>query len=86
MYYSNPDFPYKLDQTTVTVRAPSILAISTSPASADASSLAWVTTGSMVPAVVEGSGLLSSVDARGSLMTVACCAVSSTASSTVGLD
>jgi hypothetical protein len=40
MYYSKIDFTYKLDWTTVTVGAPSMLAISTSPASAGASSSA----------------------------------------------
>jgi hypothetical protein len=35
-----------------------MLAISTSPASAGASSSAWVTTSSMIPVVAEGSGLL----------------------------
>jgi hypothetical protein len=60
MYYSKIDFTYKLDQATVTVGAPSILAMSTSMASAGASSSAWATTGSMVSLVVEGSGLLSS--------------------------
>jgi hypothetical protein len=84
MYYSKPDFPYNLDWTTVTVGAPSILAISTSVASAGASSLAWATTGSTVPVVAEGSGLLSSTGARGSAVTVTCCTISGTVSSTVG--
>jgi hypothetical protein len=61
-----------------------MLAISTSPASAGASSSTWVTTGSTVPVVMEGSGLLSSVDACGTLEPVACCAASGTTSSTVG--
>jgi hypothetical protein len=34
IHYSKIDFTYKLDRTTVTVGVPSILAISTSPASA----------------------------------------------------
>jgi hypothetical protein len=34
MYYSGKIFTYKLDRTTVTVGAPSMLAMSTSPASA----------------------------------------------------
>jgi hypothetical protein len=84
MYYSKPDFPYKLDRTTVTVGAPSILAISTSVASVGASSSAWANIGSTVPVVVEGSGLLYSADARGSAVTVACCTISGTVSSTVG--
>jgi hypothetical protein len=37
MYYSGKIFTYKLDQTTVTVGAPSMLVMSTSPASAGAS-------------------------------------------------
>jgi hypothetical protein len=39
-YYSGKVFTYKLDRTTVTVGAPSMLAMSTSPASAGASSSA----------------------------------------------
>jgi hypothetical protein len=39
-YYSGKIFTYKLDRTTVTVGAPSMLAMSTSPASAGASSSA----------------------------------------------
>jgi hypothetical protein len=35
-YYSGKIFTYKLDRTTVTVGAPSMLAISTSPTSAGA--------------------------------------------------
>jgi hypothetical protein len=84
MYYSKPDFPYKLDWTTVTVGAPSILAISTSMASAGTSSLAWATTGSTVPVVAVGSGLLSSAGARGSAVIVTYCSISGTVSSTVG--
>jgi hypothetical protein len=37
-YYSEKVFTYKLDRMTVTVGAPSMLAMSTSPASAGASS------------------------------------------------
>jgi hypothetical protein len=40
MYYSGKIFTYKLDRTTVTVEAPIMLALSTSPASAGASPLA----------------------------------------------
>jgi hypothetical protein len=83
-YYSKIDFTHKLDRTTVTVGAPSILAISTGPTSARASSSAWATTGSTVPVVAEGSGLLSSVGACGSAAIVACCAVSGMVSSTMG--
>jgi hypothetical protein len=39
-YYSGKIFTYKLDRTTVTVGAPRMLAMSTSPASAGTSSLA----------------------------------------------
>jgi hypothetical protein len=69
MYYSKIDFTYKLDRKTVMFGAPSILEMSTSPASAGASSSVWATTGSPVPVVAEGSGLLSSVDARGLAVT-----------------
>jgi hypothetical protein len=85
MYYSGMDFTYKLDRTIVTVGAPSMLAISTSPASARASSSTWATTGSTAPVVAEGSGLPSSVDVGGLPVPVACCADSDTISSTVGL-
>jgi hypothetical protein len=40
MYYSGMDFTYKLDWTTVTIGAPSILVISTSSTSAGTSSSA----------------------------------------------
>jgi hypothetical protein len=39
-YYSGKVFTYKLDRTTVTIGAPRMLAISTSPASVGASSSA----------------------------------------------
>jgi hypothetical protein len=84
MYYSQIDFTHKLDRTTVTVGAPSMLAMSTSPASAGTSSSTWATTRSSVPVVVEGSGLLSSGDARGSPASVACCAGFGTTSSKAG--
>jgi hypothetical protein len=84
MYYSKIDFNYKLDRTTVTVGAPSRLAILTSPASTGASSSTWAITSSTTSVVAEGSGLLSAVDARGSLALLACCADSGTTSSTVG--
>jgi hypothetical protein len=84
MYYSEMDFTYKLDRTTVTVGAPSMLAISTSPVSVGASSSTGVTTGSAVPVVAEGSGLLSFVGAGGLPVLVACCADSGTTSSMVG--
>jgi hypothetical protein len=63
-----------------------MLVISTSPVSASASSSTWATTGSMAPVVAEGSGLLSFDSTGGSPVLVACCADSSTTSSTVGLD
>jgi hypothetical protein len=61
-----------------------MLAMSTSPASAGASSSTWVTTGSSAPVVTEGSGLHSSDDAHGSSASVACCVGFGTTSSTVG--
>jgi hypothetical protein len=84
MHYSKINFTYKLDRITVTVGAPSIRAMSTSPAFAGASSSVWATTGSLIPVVAEGSGLLSSADAHGSAVTDVCCAISGTVSSTVG--
>jgi hypothetical protein len=84
MYYSKIDFTHKLDRTTATVGAPSMLEISTNPTSVGASCSAWATTSSITPVVAEGSGLFSSVDAHGSAATVAYCAVSGTTSSTVG--
>jgi hypothetical protein len=81
-YYSKMDFTYKPDRTTVTVGAPSKLAISTSPASAGTSS-AWVATGSPVPVVAEASDLLSSANACGSTVIAICCATCGTVSSTV---
>jgi hypothetical protein len=83
-YYSKMDFTYKLVRTTVTVGAPSKLAIPTSPASAGASSSAWAATGPPVPVVAKGSGLLSSADACGSAVTGVCCAICGTVSFTVG--
>jgi hypothetical protein len=82
--YSKIDYTHKLDRTTVTVGAPSMLAISTSPASAGASSSTWATTCSTAPVAAKGSGLLSSVGARGSPVTAACYAVSGMVASTVG--
>jgi hypothetical protein len=52
MYYSGRVNTYKLDRTTVTVGALRILAISTSPASAGASSCASVAAASSVAAAV----------------------------------
>jgi hypothetical protein len=48
MYYSGRINTYRLDRTTVTVGAPRILAMSTSPASAGASSCASVAAASSV--------------------------------------
>jgi hypothetical protein len=56
MYYSGRINTYKLDRTTVTVGAPRILAMSTSPASAGVSSCASATATSSV-AVAAGSVL-----------------------------
>jgi hypothetical protein len=55
-YYSGRINTYKLDRTTVTVGAPRILAMSTSPASARASSCASVAAASSVAAAA-GSAL-----------------------------
>jgi hypothetical protein len=55
MYYSGKIFTYKLDRTTVTVGAPSMLAMSTSPASAGASSSASVAAGSSAAGAAAGS-------------------------------
>jgi hypothetical protein len=71
MYYSKIDFTHKLDCTIVTVGAPSMLAMSTSPTSAGASSSTWETTGSTAPVAAEGSGLFSFVDSCGSPAPVA---------------
>jgi hypothetical protein len=84
MYYSGMDFTYKLDQTIVTVGAPSMLVISTSPASAGTSSSAWAATGYPDPVVALGSGLLSSAGTCGSATLVACCVIRDTSFSTVG--
>jgi hypothetical protein len=75
MYYSGRINTYKLDRTTVTVGAPRMLAISTSPASAGVSSCALVADASSVAAAV-GSVLPSATGGWG-----ANCAKSS---STVG--
>jgi hypothetical protein len=80
MYYSGMDYTYKLHQTTVTVRAPSMLVM----ASAGASSSAWAATSSPDPVVALGSGLLSSTGTCGSATLVACCVIRDTSSSTVG--
>jgi hypothetical protein len=53
MYYSRMDFAYKPNRTTVTVGAPNILSISTSPASAGASSSASAATDPSTPVLVE---------------------------------
>jgi hypothetical protein len=82
--YSAIGFTHKLDRTTVTVGAPSMLAISTSPASAGASSWTRASPGSTAPVVEEDSGRLSSVATCGSSTTTACCAVFDTDASMVG--
>jgi hypothetical protein len=81
MYYSGKIFTYKLDQTTVTVGAPSMLAMSTSPASAGASSSASVAAGSSAAGAAAGSILLSATGACGSNFVVDRC---DTSSSTAG--
>jgi hypothetical protein len=83
-YYSGKVFTYKLDRTTVTVGAPSMLVMSTSPASVGASSAACASTGSSAPVVVLGSGLLSSVGTCSSTTLVIYCVICDTSSSTVG--
>jgi hypothetical protein len=83
-YYSRMFFTYKLDRTIVTVGAPSMLAISTSPASVGASSSARAATGSPAPVVVLGSGLFSSAGTCGSAVLVVCCVICDTSSSMVG--
>jgi hypothetical protein len=60
MYYSGKIFTYRLDWTTVTVGAPRLLVMSTSLASAGASSWASVATGSSATAVA-GSVLPSAI-------------------------
>jgi hypothetical protein len=83
-YYSGRIFTYKLDRTTVTVGAPSMLAMSTSPASEDASSSAGVTAGSSAAVVAAGSVLLSTTGAYGSTTVVDRYVNCFTSSSTVG--
>jgi hypothetical protein len=84
MDYSGIGYTHKLDRTTVTFRAPSMLAISTIPASTGASGSTWATTSSTAPVVAEGSGLPSSDVTRGSSVTAACYAASGTVASVVG--
>jgi hypothetical protein len=83
-YNSGKFSTYKLDRTTVTVGAPSMMAMSTSLASAGASSTACAATGSSAPVVVLGSGLLSSVGTYCLTTLVVCCMSCATSSSTVG--
>jgi hypothetical protein len=83
-YYSGMVFTYKLDRTTAMVGVPSMLAMSTSPASAGASSSAWAATSSSAPVVALGSGLLSSAGTYGSATLVVRCVICDTSSSTVG--
>jgi hypothetical protein len=65
MYYSGKIFTYKLDRTTVTVGAPSMLAMSTNPTSACACSSALVAVGSSAAGVAAGSVLPSATSACG---------------------
>jgi hypothetical protein len=85
MNYSEIDYTHKIDRTTVTVGAPSMLAISSILASTGTSSSTWATYGVAAPVVTEGSGLISSTDARGSSVTATCCAASSTNDLVVGV-
>jgi hypothetical protein len=71
MYYSRKIFTYKLDRTTVTVGAPSMLAMSTSPASAGASSSASVAAGSSAAVAVAGSVLPSTTSTCGTASVLA---------------
>jgi hypothetical protein len=84
MYYSGRIFTYKLDWTTVMVGAPSMLEISTSPASACASSSTSVATGSSAARAAASSILPSTVGAYGSTTVVDRCVNCDTSSSTVG--
>jgi hypothetical protein len=83
-YYSEKVSTYKLDRTTVTVGAQSMLVMSTSPASAGASSAACAATGSSAPVVVLSPGLLSSAGTCYSTTPVVCFASCARSSSTVG--
>jgi hypothetical protein len=84
MYYSGMDFTYKLDRTTATVGAQSMLAMSTRPASAGASSSIRAITGSSSQVVALGFGLLSTAGACGSTTLVVRCVIRDTSSSMVG--
>jgi hypothetical protein len=75
---------YKVDRTIVTVGAPRMLAISTIPAFAVASSSAWPSSGCFSPVAEEGSGLLSSADACELSAPVACRVDSDTTTLVVG--
>jgi hypothetical protein len=77
-------YTHKLDRTTVTVGAPSMLAMSTIPPSAITSSSTWAPSRCSTLAVGEGSGLLSLADACASLAPAACCAASGTATPVEG--
>jgi hypothetical protein len=70
MYYSGKMFTYKLDRTTVTVGAPSMLAMLASPASACASSSASIAAGSSAAGVAAGSVLFPTAGACGSTTVV----------------
>jgi hypothetical protein len=75
---------HKLDRATVTVGAPRMLAVSTIPASAVASSSTQAPSVCSALVVGEGSGLLSSADACESPAPAACCATSGTVTPVVG--
>jgi hypothetical protein len=71
MYYLGKIFTYKLDRTTVTVGAPSMLAMSTSLVSAGASSSASVVVDSSAAAAAAGSVLPSVTGACGTASVMA---------------
>jgi hypothetical protein len=76
-------YTYKLDRTTVTVGAPSMLAMSTIPASAGASSSTWAPSSYLTLVVREGS-VLSSADAYELLAPATSCATSGIVTPVVG--
>jgi hypothetical protein len=71
MYYSGKIFTYKLDRTTVTTGALSMLAMSTSPASAGDSYSASVAAGSSAAVATAGSVLPSAIGAGGTTSVMA---------------
>jgi hypothetical protein len=84
MYYSGRIFTYKINRTTVTVGAPSMMAMSTSPASSCAFSLTPVAAGSSAAGAAAGTVLPLTAGARGSTTVVDRCVNCDKSSSTVG--